>query len=645
MSFADCCRDAAVVLAADGGACLAPSYLLHHEEGVHGEHRLELSATDWVKVTFALPAGQQPAATLLWFVDQVPGADSGSWYRDVAATGEDTTPWRLVVNGHAIRHRQRVAALLTGGWDRCAIPAKYLRPGANEIVFAHHGWLYVDPGAGGRSLRSFDGGQSWHADAFGPRRDLAGECLVRLRLHGSPAAGTLVSPVLDLTDLAPGGEVAPLLDLRRCQVKARQAAPSGTRIDFALRSGPTPTFDPATWTPWLPGRQLARPGRFVQWRATLRTRRQEATPVLHAVELSVTAQPLAVPACRVVSWDRPAWALSSYPFRWLSPHPKAERLVHQYRLDEVIARADHELDQLCLLRDWCYKQWSGWQRRDYPWCPSWDPLEILDTVKNNWGYGMCTHWAALFAGCAAALGFPARILVIDHHCLNEVWVDSLGKWIVMDCAGNNNMVWELDGELLNALDIHQALRTGRAAELRTRVWRPHWQVPPPEAIGETGLAYGNKTYLCQPGDLARNIYCRFGIFLRNDHGIAPQPGEDQHGHQNYHWNGYLWYTDEADPRYPEYSLQTQRAADLYWTVNRVRVYLQATAQAETLEVRLAHTTPNCSHCEASHDGGATWARVGDCFAWALAPGANRLGVRTVTSFGRVTPATWVEVRR
>ena len=154
--------------------------------------------------------GKVREATLLWFVNQPPG--------------DSDALWTILVNGHKITHQTRVARLLTGGWDRIAVPGRFLKAGRNEVVFAGYGWLYLDAdtwlrpkaapfsggdvsettlagsGAGGHSLRSFDGGRTWHPNVFGPNRDRTGEYLVRLRVAGHPVAGSLTSPVADLGD-------------------------------------------------------------------------------------------------------------------------------------------------------------------------------------------------------------------------------------------------------------------------------------------------------------------------------------------------------------------------------------------------------------------------------------------------------------
>ena len=38
---------------------------------------------------------------------------------------------------------------------------------------------------------------------------------------------------------------------------------------------------------------------------------------------------------------------------------------------------------------------------------------------------MYTHYSAVFVGCASALGWDARSVVIDHHCIAEIWSRSM----------------------------------------------------------------------------------------------------------------------------------------------------------------------------------------------------------------------------
>ena len=374
---------------------LAPTYLIAHESGVEGGMHDTLSAAEWSRVGFHLYSGEVKGAELLFYVN--------------AYEGTRDTPMQVLVNGHALTHRQDREKMLTGGWDRKRINTRYLQEGNNEFIFSHHGRLNYDPHPGGHadvrvshSERSFDGGKSWHDDALGLDRDTRGEYLVRLRVKGHPPEGLLTSPTIDVADPDGNGCIAPQMGLRRLDLAVQADIPAGTSIEFEMRSGSTPAFDPRAWTAWSTTTRLEWPGRFVQFRALLRTDSSDVTPILKGVTLDVESKENAksVAGMKLVEIDHPELAYSSYPFTYLAPHARLDRLRKQHRLDDVIAEGTTELEQLALLRDWVHSQWLGWQSQKYPYCPPWDPLEILETTKGDWGFWYVhTLWSHLCRLC------------------------------------------------------------------------------------------------------------------------------------------------------------------------------------------------------------------------------------------------------
>ena len=609
--FDACVKDRYTDTSTPGAVRLAPSFLITNEMGVSGKIPEPLTDTLRSRVAFDLPSAKVPAAEVLFYVNR----------------NEETqkSPMTLRVNGHEIEHRQDRERMLTGGWDRTAIPPEYLRDGSNEFVFSGAGVLYVDPADGGGSARSFDGGETWHTGVLGPNRDIEGEYLIRLRLQGHPPKGQVTSPAVDLADPEEKGVIAPRMRIGKVELSADAETPPGTGISFEMRTGSTPSFDPAAWTPWTSAEELTASCRFVEWRATLTTESADATPVLRSVTLraEIEEDPSGLENLRVVELEHPEIVRSSYTFAYQSPHLKVRWLRDQYRLEEVIAKGETELEQLALLRDWVHSQWLGWQSDKYPYCPPWDALEILAATKGNWSYGMCTHYASVFAQCAAALGFVSRVLIIDHHCLAEVWSDELGKWILEDAGPCREFdaTYGRDGAPMNALEIHRAVEEDAIGELVANQLPTAGQEPMKENIAR--------------------IFCRFGISLRNDHLTRPAPAEIEHGAGQYHFDGYLWWTDDLDPKYPEYSLQTNRPGDFYWTVNRTRIFLQL-EEAGALRVDLESVTPNFSHYLVQIDGGP-WASREAPFTWALRPGENALRVKGVNAFGRTGRETHAAV--
>jgi hypothetical protein len=597
---------------------LAPSLLLTHEMGTNGDVSEYLTADIQARVEFDIASADIRSAELLFYVN----ADDSTKDR----------PMRIQVNGQQINHRQKRQRMLTGGWDRCRIPARYLQTGRNTLVFSAHGTLHVDPAPGGladppttHSSRSFDGGKTWHQGAHGPNADLHGEYLVRLRLKGYAPEGVLTAPVIDLADVRGAGRIAPQAGIRRVQLEAREQCPKGTAIAFELRTGSTPDVDPRTWTPWQHGASLKQPRRFLQWRGRLSTTSAAVSPLLRSVTLEVEARhDHQMAAIDLIELDQPELVHSSYAFTHMAPNHRQARLRSQYRLDEVIAPGKTELEQLALLRDWVHSQWLGWQSGAYPYCPPWDPLEILEVTKGNCGFGMCTHYGATFASCAAALGFVSRSLVVDHHCLAEVWSEDLQKWILQDAGPSReyDATYEHEGTPLNALELHELFARGEQKSILANKL--------PQGITEV-MADHVTTFV------------RFGIPLRNDHLVHAEPAELRHGSGQYHWDGYLWWSDGAHPTYAEYSLQTRRPEDLYWSVNQTRIYLQHTGAPEVLGVLLEHTMPNFAHFLVRQDGGAWEAHEDAHLAWELGPGAHTLEVRAVNHFGRMGRVSRVRV--
>ena len=131
-----------------------------------------------------------------------------------------------------------------------------------------------------------------------------------------------------------------------------------------------------------------------------------------------------------------------------------------------------------------------------------------------------------------------------------------------------------------------------------------------------------------------DVFCRFGIPLRNTHLIFAEPAELRHGNGQYHWDGYLWWSDGIDPKYAEYSLQTSRPGDFYWSVNQTRIYLQAAEDGQSLQVDLEHTVPNFSHFLVRESGGQ-WREEREArFVWSLTASENQLEAQAVNVFGK-----------
>jgi hypothetical protein len=294
------------------------------------------------------------------------------------------------------------------------------------------------------------------------------------------------------------------------------------------------------------------------------------------------------------------------------------------------------------LREWVSARWDdGWHSGVYGYTPPWDALQLLEMAPRRLSLGMCTHFACTYVQTAAALGFNARSVIVDHHCLTEIWSDELGQWMLQDPGPGNGpkgfpvgFAYQAAGKWLSALEVHQALADRRPVlavrgVASSAASKATEKTP---AAGSTAL-----------DDNWMKLFSRFGIPLRNNHLSEAEPAEVEHGLDAYHWDGYLWWSDSLDdPMYPEYSRLSNRAADFYWPLNRAAVRLRQ-HDRETLLVDLDSLTPNLARYEAAIDG-KPWQTVSPGFKWPLHRGDNRLQVRAVNLFGTTGRETSVRVK-
>jgi hypothetical protein len=290
------------------------------------------------------------------------------------------------------------------------------------------------------------------------------------------------------------------------------------------------------------------------------------------------------------------------------------------------------LEKFALLREWCrFTAPKGWDAGATQWCPPWDALIILETNKQPLALCMCTHYSTLFVQTALALGYNARHVILDHHCVAEVWSNQFRKWVLIDTGCSTdptlNCHFERNGVPLNALEIHNLWKANRTNEIE--------------------VVYKNERI--NGADIGKKPQCgfenfrRFAIPFRNNHLVSPFPGELEQGQSQYFGDFYLWWEDQAVPtESPEYGKTSCRPADFYWTLNETAIDLVAAPfmgadsadmkSAATLQVALDTVTPNFDKFLVSIDGSA-WEVKPASFAWKLRSGENTLRVRSVNKFG------------
>jgi len=600
-------REAGVDVSADR-VQLTRSFLVQDEVGNTDQDATQpLSATTWARKIVVLPYA----------------ADA-----DILFYGSAK---KVTVNGQPVTVKEGPAAM----WMAASVPAAQLRKGENEIIFSDGGSLLIENSIQpDRSARSIDGGRTWLKDELGAEGIYNGEYLVRVRVKGYAPEATVTSETIDLLNPEGQSTLVPRATVQSVKLVPQSTPATGATLTFQTRAGSTPRYDARNWSPWADTAAnkditLAPGARYLQWRAQLKTTTPGSTPTLSNVRIvtSVDAQPLPA-GVKVTSLQSKMPTGNSYTFVYQPAGSRRLQLLRdRYKLKDVIAPGKTELEQIVLLRDWVRHQWAnGWAHNDLQYIPPWDALLILDMAPREQALGMCTHYSTVFVQTALALGWNARHLILDHHCAAEVWIDELGKWVVMD-AGNSsdsalNCHFEKDGVPLSGLEIHELQKNNQIDKIRVVYTGARGSIPGPELVN-------------RKNQIQFDNYVRLAIPFRNNHLDTPFPGELEQGEAHYFHDGYLWWSDSTIPtRSSEYSRVTNRIQDMYPNLNQVALDLQAGEAANQVRAGLTTDTPNFSHYLVKVDDGEWQKQNNGPFNWTLHAGTNHIEVKSVNKFGR-----------
>ena len=400
----------------------------------------------------------------------------------------------ILVNGRVLGAEPLERSYWHADFERYEIPPELLKAGANEFIFRARdggsGSIRIERSeAPNRSAASADGGSLWNFDHLGEGGYINGELQVRLNVVRYGPEAWIHSPVLDLAtcvtfpnapvmkldgDLMvptayPSGGLPAGVDWRVENLVVDADVPRGTRLEAFVRTGETPDGYEENWTrwhAWPQERDGIEFGRFAQWRLVLGTGEAQKTPVVRSVALRASARPLpagqASEQVRLVEDANERIVRSSYPFAYGAYGGKLGVLRDHWKLADVVAGAETEMDKLKALRQWVRNQWTnGWSKGALNYTPSWDARVILTLTPDNLSQGMCTHYATTYVQCSQAVGYTSRS-IFRGHALSETWSNDLKKWIVMDAGMDPNdrrrstYHFERNGLPLNELEVHKA---------------------------------------------------------------------------------------------------------------------------------------------------------------------------------------------
>jgi hypothetical protein len=306
-------------------------------------------------------------------------------------------------------------------------------------------------------------------------------------------------------------------------------------------------------------------------------------------------------------------------------NPKLQQLRKQEGFDKMLAGSKDEFEQMVRICAWAQKRLPKFGT---PTTKASAPLDILKAAdEGNTFY--CNHFACIFVGAAASMGWPCRTLALRYgnhpveggapeHSVAEVWSDTYRKWVLFDPLF---ALWfERDDIPLNAWEIRQEWFYGNRDKISFVMFKDR------------------KVYKHTDPSVLLGQHPGFGPLYLNERSWADKlaiigycPGN------NVMENGGLAYCDmfiSSDTLASKVSWHIRihpedPFRDPYFPLNQAD--LKFTAVPEGLKVDVKTSTPNFAKYLFRINGGK-W-EDGDPGIWKLKKGKNTLEVKPVNSFG------------
>jgi hypothetical protein len=336
----------------------------------------------------------------------------------------------------------------------------------------------------------------------------------------------------------------------------------------------------------------------------------------------------------VVEVVNPAYHSNQLFFAFENYHsPRMKHLREKYGLDAVVAGEADEWKRILLLRNWIHAHIRI--ENENPTRTRLETFALLDAALAG-GAFECTHFSIVQHAVLNSFGYVTRRLGAGpglkenggHHGINEVWVNKLSKWVLVD--SKYDLHFEKDSVPLSALEIRDevwkdggksvVLRYGPERKTTTDDPAVEKEKPTAETYRWVSFETSTNRFTIYPATLSSTLVLLDDENFRNN----------------------VWYRGGKPAWFynTPYALRTTQRDWIEWTPNviasRVRV------DGEKARVSLASFTPNFKTFQ-MRIGEGTWRNCEDELDVPLVKGTNRFVFRTVNLFEVTGPEHRVQI--
>ena len=311
-------------------------------------------------------------------------------------------------------------------------------------------------------------------------------------------------------------------------------------------------------------------------------------------------------------------------------HPRCREIRRRYKLDAVVKGERDEFRRILLLRQWIKKHIRINNR--YPTKTRGDAFGILDAALKGGGFH-CAHFSLVQHAVYNSFGYLTRRLGAGpgeappgrggHHGVNEIWVNDLCKWVLIDAK--YDLHFETDGTPLSALEVRDdVIATGGKNVKRTYgPERKHKRKDFPEST---------HTYRWISWEASTNHFTEWP----NRTGSSLVIYEDDF------WRRNTWYRD-GKPHWAykaDYFIPVRRRSWIEWTPNVIASRVEI--DRERAAIALHSCTPNFKTYQVRRGGGG-WKPCGERLELKLGKRGASLAFRAVNLAGVKGPEHRVEI--
>ncbi len=309
--------------------------------------------------------------------------------------------------------------------------------------------------------------------------------------------------------------------------------------------------------------------------------------------------------------------------------PRCQQLRRRYRLDGVVRGETDDFRRILLLRHWIKRHIRI--NNAHPTPARDDAFSILDAAHKGGGFH-CAHFSLVQQGVYTSFGYVTRRLGAGpglnepgqwgHHGVNEVWVNSLCKWVLVDAKYDCH--FEKDGLPLSALEVRDELLADGARSVRLAVGpeRRLQRKPPRNAATYRWVSWETTPHFTNfPNHGTSGLVVYEDEFFRTN----------------------TWYRDGA-PHWAyraDFFIPVRHRSWIEWTPHVIAS--RVSIEGDSAEVALASCTPNFLTYETRRQHGP-WRACADRIRLPLGKPGLAVSLRSVNLAGVSGPEHRLEIR-